>query len=127
MKQPSREQELMEHLDTHLTRIRRRMVASGAMFVLFVVLAMALALRGAVMRDETMLIWMVPFVLSILLLPRSTSPAFWPRTDDAATQDRIDMIRADLRSLQSRAMLIRVAFVSVALVIVFAVPRMLNL
>lgn len=117
----------MEHLDAHLIRIRRRMVASGAMFVLFVMLAMALALRGAVMRDETMLIWMVPFVLSILLLPRSTSPPFWPRTDDDAAQDRMDMIRAELRALQSRAMVIRVAFVSVALVIVFAVPRMLNL
>jgi hypothetical protein len=117
----------MEHLNAHLTRIRRRMVASVAMFVLFVMLAMALALRGAVLRDETMLIWMVPFVLSILLLPRSTSPPFWPRSENESDQDHIDMIRANLRNLQSRAMIVRLAFLAVAAVIVFAVPRMLNL
>ena len=116
----------MEHLINHLSGLRRRLVLSVSVYVVFVAVALLLASRGTVMKDESMLIWMAPLVLSLIVLPRSTAPARWPTQDTDEGQDRVDLIRAELRLLETRSMLLRIGYIVFAAITVFGVTRLLT-
>ncbi len=114
----------MEQLINHLSGLRRRMLLSVGIYGVFVSVALLLAVRGTVMKDESMLIWMAPLVLSMIVLPRSTAPARWPTQDTDEGQDRVDLIRAELRVLDTRLMLLRVGYVVIAAITVVGVARL---
>lgn len=104
----------MERLKEHLASLKTRVVASLATYAIFVVTVVVIGLRHALFRDEQMLMWMAPLVVSQLLMPQQTMPAVWPRSVDDDEQSQVDLIRATLRAWQVKVTSMRVAYVVAA-------------
>jgi hypothetical protein len=104
----------MERLKEHLASLKTRIAASVAVYAIFVVVVLVIGLRHALFRDEQMLMWMAPLVVSQLLMPQQTMPAVWPRSIDEDEQAQVDMIRATLRAWQVKVTSMRVAYIVVA-------------
>jgi len=104
----------MERLKEHLASLKTRIVASLAVYAIFAVVVVVIGLRHALFRDEQMLMWMAPLVVSQLLMPQQTMPAVWPRSVDEDDQAQLDMIRATLRAWQAKVTSMRVGYIVVA-------------
>jgi hypothetical protein len=110
----------MERLKEHLASLKTRVVASLAMYTIFLIVVILVGLRHALFRDEQMLMWMAPLVVSQLLMPQQTMPAVWPRAVDEDEQAQLDMIRATLRNWQAKVTSMRVSYIVVAVLLISA-------
>lgn len=110
----------MERLKEHLASLKTRVVASVAMYAVFLLIVVLVGLRHALFRDEQMLMWMAPLVVSQLLMPQQTMPSVWPRAVDEDEQAQLDMIRATLRSWQPKVTSMRVGYIVVAVGLIAA-------
>lgn len=114
----------MDQLDKHRKFIRLRIVGSAIIYLVFLAMAVQLGLRGVTFRDDMMLLWIIPFVLSLVVLPRSTQPDRWPKPENAEDADKIEMVRAEMRATYQRTIVIRVAYLALAFLTIFMLGKL---
>ncbi len=112
----------MERIEAHLRAMRYRTMGAIGLFAIFVCIALVMGVRGATMERDQMLIWVVPLVCSLVLLPREVYPTGWPSGESEDEVARIDMIRTELTQLHKRVMMIRVVFLCMVLVTIGLLP-----
>ena len=112
----------MERLERHLRSIQTRIGASIAIYLVFVIAAVALGIRGTTFDDDTMLLWMVPLVGAVVVLPRSTMLSRWPTPQDEDEDARIEMARNTLRALNVRVIVMRLAYLVGAAAVLALLP-----
>ncbi|TVQ97522.1 MAG: hypothetical protein EA398_14500 [Deltaproteobacteria bacterium] len=118
--------EPIEKLERHQQAIQQRFIGSMAAFAVFGLVSVVFANAGTLQDDLSMLVVIVLIVVSLLVLPRSTAPAVWPRVEGAEDQDRMDLIRDNLRQLQLRATWLRLVYLLLAAVFLLLLPRMMG-
>lgn len=114
----------MERLERHLKSIQTRIGASIVIYLVFVVAAIALGIRGGTFDDDKMLLWMVPLVGAVVVLPRSTMLSRWPTPDDEDEEMRIEMARNTLRAANGRVIVMRVGYLVGAGVVLALLPML---
>ncbi|MCB9533821.1 MAG: hypothetical protein H6698_05815 [Myxococcales bacterium] len=113
----------METLEKHIRSAQTRMVLSLAVFGIFLIVGVMATVSGLGSADPlTVLLGLL--VVSIAILPRAPGPRKWPVGNTPEVQDRIDLIRDQLRQIQHRATLIRVGYLLSAIVVIFLLPRL---
>ena len=115
----------MERLERHLQNTRLRTLLSMTAYGAFVVIAFVLGQQHDALDNDRMLIWMAPLIAAVAILPRSPAQITWPSSPSAEEQDRIDMIRQELRQWQSRVTVVRLVYLVVALFTLLLLPNLL--
>ena len=114
----------MQAIEQHRQNIIRRMIGSSGVFVLFAIVAAGAGVKGTTFEDNTLLTQIVLMLTSLMILPRKTSPRRWPATDTPEQEDRLNMLRDDLRALETRLAYMRFFYLAIAVLLVVAMPLM---
>jgi hypothetical protein len=65
-----------------------------------------------------MMIVLVALVCSMLVLPRKTLPGSWPRPQNDDDAMKLEDLRSSLRKVETTAMLVRIAYLLVAVILI---------
>lgn len=114
----------MDLLEQHRKTIRARIVASIVVYLVFLASAIRLGLSGQTFRDDMMLLWIIPLILTIVILPRSTQPDRWPTPQSAEDADRIEFVRDEMRATYQRTIVMRVVYISLAFLTIFMLGKL---
>jgi hypothetical protein len=114
----------VERLESHLRSIQTRIGLSIAIYVVFMIAAVVLGIQGRTLDDDRMLLWMVPLVSAVLVLPRSTMLSRWPTADDDDEAARIEMARTTLRAWNGRVIVMRFGYIVVAGALLAVLPML---
>lgn len=98
--------------------MRLRFAGAYALFALFLAVAAYTVWSGRLMDDEMILLWGVPLIGAVLVLPRSTSTPL-PVAESDEDEARIEMVRQELGTMNSRALFSRMGFFAVVFAMVF--------
>lgn len=112
----------MDSLERHRVSLQRRMIASGAIYVVFMIVASIAAVRGTTFDDNVLLLIIVLLIGSVSVLPRSTMPRRWPQATTADGQDRLDMMRDTLIAMQNRATYQRLFYFAIGILLIAVLP-----
>ena len=115
----------LEKLERHHRSIQHRFLGSMAAYGAFAFAAVLFANAGRLQEDLSMLVLVVLLVASLLVLPRNTAPARWPKAEDADQSDQLDMLRDELRQLGLKATILRVVYLVITAMLLLLLPRML--
>ena len=114
----------MQAIERHRQNIIRRMIGSSGVFVLFAIFAAGAGVKGTTFEDNVLLVLIVLMLTSLMILPRKTSPRRWPSTESPEDEDRLNMLRDDLRTLETRLAYMRFFYIAIAALLVVAMPLM---
>ena len=100
-----------------------RVGASVALYAVFSLIAIGLGVSGKTLQNEYMLMWMVPLVSAIFVMPRTTFPPWpWPTGENDDDQAQIDMMRDQLRTLSTRTTITRLVYFALAIFFLALLP-----
>ena len=113
----------MNRITNHLKDVRRRILLSTVLIVIFVFISLVVSIQGTANTDLGFFLRVIPFAGALMILPRNALPSRWPTAETDEDQDLLDMMRGELRSLHSRTIIMRLLYLPTFLVAMLFLPK----
>lgn len=101
--------ESYEKIAQHAATLKNRFTGSLVAFAACAAVSFFVP-AGASFDDPIVFVQLGLLFVALGVLPRSTAPAYWPQAASKDEEDRLDVLRTELREMQMRFTKVRVVY-----------------